>query len=97
VIKRDLMTHKRPDGTVVHYLNKFTRNLPKGEVLVHNNVVAQFAPPAARMPGEERWGFGYNGFRAWTQKPSDKLVVCKCKMAGANLLGMVHYREVGRG
>lgn len=59
-------------------------NLPRmplrdGRVLVHNHVLPQ---PVV----------GLNGFRAWTQKPTDNLEVCLCDWAGVDLHGLVHYR-----
>jgi hypothetical protein len=53
--------------------------LPPGEVLVHNHVRA-------------RRTLGLNGFRAWTEKPSNRLEVCNCKWAGVDLHGLKHYR-----
>jgi len=37
------------------------------------------------------------GFRAWTQAPSDNLVICSCNSAGADLHGLAHYRVVSGG
>lgn len=53
--------------------------LPEGKVLVHNVV-----SPA--MP------LNTNGFRAWVQPLDNTLVLCDCKMAGANMRGLKHYR-----
>jgi hypothetical protein len=58
--------------------------LAKGIVLVHNHVVPAFP-------------LGMNGFRAWTQKKSNKLVLCHCDMAGQDLRGLAHYRVKGFG
>jgi hypothetical protein len=57
-------------GSELHYIKRIPRVLPVGEVLVHNRVVPQ-------RP------LGLNGFRAWTQKPSD------------SLKGHAHHRVAG--
>ena len=53
--------------------------LPRGRVLVHNHV----------RPQPE---LGLNGFRAWTQKLTSDLEVCRCDWAGVDLRGLKHYR-----
>jgi hypothetical protein len=64
----------------VRYVTGIPRKpLPKGIVLVHNHRVPQ------RL-------LGLNGFRAWTQKRTRKLVRCKCDWAGVDLRGLRHYR-----
>lgn len=65
----------------VRYVTGIPRKaLAEGRVLVHNHIV-----PA--MP------IGMNGFRAWTQVlDNDRLVVCTCDFAGADLGGLTHYR-----
>lgn len=50
-----------------------------GRVLVHNHVNPQ---PV----------LGFNGFRAWTQRPDNTLTVCRCDWAGVKLPVKVHYR-----
>ena len=64
----------------MNYLKRIPRQLPKGEVLVDNQVVG----PVQRL--------GTRGFRAWTQELDDILTVCRCDWAGADLHGLVHYR-----
>jgi hypothetical protein len=65
------------------YVKAIPRELPDGMVLVHNHV-----RPARRI--------GTRGFRAWTSKLDDSLVVCPCDWAGADLHGLVHYRVRNR-
>ena len=55
------------------------KELPKGRVLVHNRVT-----PYPKI--------GTNGFRAWTQFKTNRLVQCHCDWAGADLHGLPHYR-----
>jgi hypothetical protein len=58
--------------TESHYLRDLTvpRKIPKGRVLVHNHVVPV---------GFHKWlQHGASGFRAWTQKKSERLVRCHC-------------------
>jgi len=50
------------------YLQGIPNTVPTGRVVVHNHV-----RPAARL--------GDRGFRAWTQKPVDELVLCDCGWA----------------
>ena len=63
------------------YIYRIPRKpLAKGIVLVHNNVIPQ---PS----------IGANGFRAWTQKRTLGLELCRCKWAGVDLGGLRHYRR----
>jgi hypothetical protein len=55
------------------------KELPEGRVLVHNEVT-----PYPKI--------GMNGFRAWTQLKTDRLVDCHCDWAGVDLHGLPHYR-----
>ncbi|HXC33928.1 MAG TPA: hypothetical protein VNZ56_15725 [Verrucomicrobiae bacterium] len=65
-----------------HYVTGIPRKpLPRGIVLVHNQVIPQ---PV----------LGANGFRAWTQVLDDTLKVCKCDWAGRDLHGLTHYRKI---
>jgi hypothetical protein len=65
---------------VVCYVTAIPRKeLPEGRVLVHNRVT-----PYAKI--------GMNGFRAWTQLKTDRLVQCHCDWAGVDLHGLLHYR-----
>jgi hypothetical protein len=70
---------KSPDQ--MRYLSKGIprKKLAKGIVLVHNHVIPQ------RLLGD-------HGFRAWTQKLTRDLVLCRCKWAGVDLHGLRHYR-----
>jgi hypothetical protein len=56
--------------------------VPKGKVLVHNNVRPQSMD---QIPSER-------GFQAWAQKSSRLLVVCNCGWSG-----LPHYHPRGRG
>lgn len=59
------------------YLSRLPRAVPRGRVLVHNQV-----RPTRHL--------GMRGFRAWLQEPNpDKLVACDCGWAAE--LGP-HYR-----
>jgi hypothetical protein len=63
----------------VCYVRAIPRNeLPEGRVLVHNRVT-----PYPKI--------GMNGFRAWTQFKTDRLVRCHCDWAGVDLHGLPHY------
>jgi hypothetical protein len=53
--------------------------LAEGRVLVHDQVA-----PHPKI--------GINGFRAWTQLRTDRLVRCNCDWAGVDLHGLPHYR-----
>lgn len=66
----------------MNYLKRIPHKLPKGKVLVHNQV------------RPHRW-LGGRGFRAWTQTLNDELEVCSCDWAGVDLHGLVHYRVKG--
>jgi len=66
-------------NVAMHYVTVIPDKLPKGEVLVHNWVTPQRT-------------LGAGSFRAWTQKKTDRLEICPCKWAGANLHGLEHYR-----
>jgi hypothetical protein len=73
-----LAAQMRKEG--VRYVPRIpTKSLPEGRVLVHNN-----AAPNPRI--------GTNGFRAWTQLKTDRLVLCRCDWAGVDLHGLQHYR-----
>jgi hypothetical protein len=64
----------------VRYVTAIPRKeLPEGRVLVHNH-----AKPYAQI--------GRNGFGAWTQQKTDRLVECHCDWAGVDLHGLPHYR-----
>jgi hypothetical protein len=64
----------------VSYVTAIPRKeLPKGRVLVHNRVT-----PYPKI--------GTNGFRAWTQFKTNRLVQCHCDWAGVDLHGLPHYR-----
>jgi hypothetical protein len=54
-----------------HLVATMPRTIPAGRVLVHNQVRHQVDTPC-----------GWQGFRAWTQKPSNKLESCRCGWAG---------------
>jgi hypothetical protein len=56
--------------------------LPIGHVLAHNHV------KPARICGTR-------GFRAWSQLLDDRVEVCPCDFAGADLGGLLHYRMKG--
>jgi hypothetical protein len=60
------------------YVRDFTipKSIPAGRVLVHNHIRHAVDTPS-----------GINGFRAWTQKPSDQLGRCNCGWSG-----LPHYR-----
>lgn len=64
-------------------LSRFPRNLPsdKRRVIVHNHIMHTVDMP-----------LGMNGFRAWTQFKSNKVVACKCGWSG-----LKHYRVKGLG
>jgi elongation factor P hydroxylase len=68
----------------IRYVRGFTvpRTIPAGRVLVHNHIVQAHGVYTV---------CGWNGFRAWTQKPSRKLEPCKCGWSG-----LVHYRVKAR-
>ena len=73
-----LAAQMRKDG--VCYVPRIpSKSLLEGRVLVHNN-----ATPSTKI--------GTNGFRAWTQLKTDRLVLCHCDWGGANLHGLQHYR-----
>jgi hypothetical protein len=75
---------KRDDGfRGKRGMGQFPRTLPKekGRVIVHNHVMHTVDMP-----------LGFNGFRAWTQIKSNKLVACKCGWSG-----LPHYRVKGLG
>ena len=71
-----------PKGMMCLFHKKdIPRELPNGMVLVHNNV-------------RPRRTLGAAGFRAWTQKLDDHLVVYDCDWAGIDLHGLIHYRPI---
>jgi hypothetical protein len=69
------------DGADIVYLGLIlpAELIPDGVVVVHNHV-----RPRRRL--------GYDGFRAWVQRPTDRLEVCPCTWAPE---AGVHYR-IGR-
>jgi hypothetical protein len=67
----------------VCYVTAIPRHaLLEGRALVHNDV-----SPQPKI--------GMNGFRAWTQRKTDRLVECHCDWAGVDLYGLPHYRVRG--
>lgn len=71
----------RAGGITMRYLKRVPADsgeIPAGHVLVHNRV-----RPTRRL--------GSRGFRAWTQVPTDSLVLCECGWA-AELPAHYHYR-----
>ena len=67
----------------VRYLSAMPRSVPKGRVLVHNHIPAK-DEGKDRKPGE-------SNFRAWTEKPSRRLLVrCDCGWSG-----LPHFRPRG--
>jgi hypothetical protein len=72
-----LVGRMRKEG--IRHVPTIPKSLPKGRVLVHNNVT-----PNPKI--------GTNGFRAWTQLKTDRLVRCHCDWAGEDLHGLQHYR-----
>jgi hypothetical protein len=55
----------------VRYLSAIPRSVPEGRALVHNHISAK-DEGKDRKPGE-------SNFRAWTEKPSRKLLIrCDC-------------------
>ena len=67
--------------TLRHWLPTFHKRIAKGRVIVHNQIAH-----TKDMP------IGLNGFRCWSQKPTSKLVRCKCGWAGIE-----HYHVKGVG
>jgi hypothetical protein len=64
----------------MRYLSGFEpHSVGAGRVLVHNRVIPQ---PF----------LGVNGFRAWTQRRDNSLLVCRCDWAGVKLPVNVHYK-----
>ena len=57
-------------------LGTIPKSIPAGHVLVHSHLAHAVGQPS-----------GVEGFRAWTQKPSRRLVRCKCGWSG-----LPHYR-----
>ena len=65
----------------VRYLSAMPRSVPKGRALVHSPGVSAKDEGKDRKPGE-------SNFRAWTEKPSRRLLVrCDCGWSG-----LPHYR-----
>jgi hypothetical protein len=73
---RKVSEQLRVDG--VHYVRGIPKALVKGRVLVHNHIT-----PHRQI--------GANGFRAWTQLKTNRLVRCHCDWAGMDLHGLPHY------
>ena len=71
------------DIMMLGYLRRVpTRDqVPEGKIVVHSHV-----RPNKGLPGQP---LGMRRFRAWTDDPSDRYVVCDC--GWASHLG-VHYR-----
>jgi len=68
----------------VRYLGAMPRSVPKGRVVVHNHISAKDDKGKDRKPGD-------SNFRAWTEKPSRRLLVrCDCGWSG-----LPHYRPRG--
>jgi len=100
------MTTKRPKKTdgfeTTRYCRGFTipRTVPAGRVLVHNHVRPVYSVHGIRperagervAPGDLFQGL--DGFRAWTQVKSARLVRCNCGWAP---LVPVHYHFAFRG
>jgi hypothetical protein len=61
----------------IYYEGVLPTVVPKGKVLVHNNVRPKMKD---QVPGA-------HGFRAWMEKPSPLLVSCDCGWSG-----LPHYR-----
>jgi hypothetical protein len=76
---RKLKEHRRKIGWRAIRTGTVPRTIPKREVLVHNQVrpVGMF----------DETPVGPSGFRAWTQKRTGELRVCKCGWSG-----LPHYR-----
>jgi hypothetical protein len=65
----------------VRYVSAIPRSVPKGRALVHNHIPAKDDKGKYLKPGE-------SNFRAWTEKPNQKLLVrCDCGWSG-----LPHYR-----
>ena len=73
-----IMNKKRKikEGLRVLELETIPAAIPTGYVLVHNHI-----------PHTINTVCGEDGFRAWMQKPSDDLELCKCGWSG-----LLHYR-----
>lgn len=67
-------------ATAQRYVARIPRNLPAGQVLVHNGVTPY------RI-------LGNNGFRAWTQAHDATLVQCHCE-AAVDLHGHAHFLPI---
>jgi hypothetical protein len=69
----------------MRYLSGVPKQVPPGRVVVHNNVRARRLPTDFTFdPGkpEPQWRkLREDGFRAWTQLPEERLVVCDCGWA----------------
>ena len=72
-----LAEQMRKEG--IRHVPSIPKSLPEGRVLVHNDVT-----PKPKI--------GTNGFRAWTQLKTNRLVQCHCDWAGVDLHGLQHYR-----
>jgi hypothetical protein len=72
-LKHALRVVGREQRTEMHYLpiGKLPRAIPTGYVLVHNHIRHAVGTPC-----------GINGFRAWMQKPNNRLERCKCGWSG---------------
>ena len=77
----DVERHLRGFKSIRYIRFCVPRTIPAGRVLVHNHVQREVDTPS-----------GLRGFRAWTQKRSNKLVLCECGWAG-----LPHYRVKGLG